>query len=116
MDADTGRREARGRRFQDASYDVLYAGDGFEGDRLARRWQPDVVLVHVGDSGSGAFAFARHVATNPRTRGAQVVLTSEGGVVGSFRVHETGALRYLMLTTCRDQELRQLVGCAEGGP
>jgi PleD family two-component response regulator len=116
VDADSGRREARGRRFQEASFDVFYATNAFEGFRLARRWQPDVVLLHTGVNGTTATELARRIALDPRTRAAEIVLTSENGVVGAFRVHEERAVRDVILVACRDERVLRLVSRGAGAP
>jgi CheY-like chemotaxis protein len=114
IDADVRRREARGRRFREASYEVYFAANAFEGYRMARRWQPDVVLLHTGSTGATAIELARRITRDPRTRSAAIVLTSDTGVVGAFRSRDDGTARDVMLVACDDGEVLRLVGSAAG--
>jgi PleD family two-component response regulator len=116
VDGHEGRRNARGRRFADADYEVIYAQHALDAFRLARRWLPDIVLLHAEFRDAAVTELARRLAIDPRTKRATLIMTSECGVVGVLRLHMQVAMKDVVLVPCTDDFVRRLVSGAEGTP
>jgi len=61
-----------------AGFEILYAQDGNEGREIARRMQPDLILLDIRMPGSDGYVIARRLKEEPKTKDIPVIfLTNE---------------------------------------
>jgi len=78
IDDDALIRRLLGGKLASAGFEILYAQDGDEGREVARRLQPDLILLDIRMPGTDGYAVAQRLNEEPRTSNIPVVfLTNE---------------------------------------
>jgi len=78
IDDDALIRRLFGGKLASAGFEVLYAQDGDEGREVARRLQPDLILLDIRMPGTDGYVVARRLREEPRTSNIPVIfLTNE---------------------------------------
>ena len=78
IDDDPAIQRLFGAKFAHEGFEVMYAHDGHEGREMARRFQPDIVLLDIRMPGADGFTIARLLHTEPQTEHIPIVfLTNE---------------------------------------
>jgi two-component system chemotaxis response regulator CheY len=90
-------RQALGLRLSAAGYDVLSAGDGYQGTQLAITEQPDAIVLDIGLPAGDGHTVAERLRANPRTVGIPVIyLTARTSPADARKARESGAFGYLI--------------------
>ena len=75
---------------------VQEAPDGVEAMRIAREWQPDLILLDVMMPGEDGFAVAERIRDDPSLAGVRVLfLTARADVGDHERSRSTGAVGHV---------------------
>lgn len=78
IDDDFALRRLFGGKLAQAGFEVMYSGDGNEGRELARRFQPDLILLDIRLPGTDGFDIARRLHDERQTAHIPIVfLTNE---------------------------------------
>lgn len=73
IDDDAAIRRLFGGALARAGFEVMYSGNGHEGREMARRFQPDLILLDIRMPGADGFEIARHLHTEHQTAHIPVV-------------------------------------------
>lgn len=78
IDDDEALRRLFGAKLAGAGFEVLYGSNGDDGREMARRFQPDLILLDIRMPGNDGYTIARRLKTEPQTKNIPVVfLTNE---------------------------------------
>ena len=78
IDDDPALRRLFGGKLTQAGFEVMYSADGNEGRELARRFQPDLILLDIRLPGTDGFDIARRLHGERQTAHIPIVfLTNE---------------------------------------
>jgi len=78
IDDDDLIRRLFGGKLASAGFEILYAQDGDEGREIARRLQPDLILLDIRMPGSDGYAVAQRLKEEPKTSNIPIIfLTNE---------------------------------------
>ena len=78
IDDDADLRRLFGAKLAGAGFEVLYGSNGDDGREMARRFQPDLILLDIRMPGNDGYTIARRLKNEPQTKGIPVVfLTNE---------------------------------------
>jgi len=78
IDDDALIRRLFGGKLASAGFEVLYSRDGDEGREIARRLQPDLILLDIRMPGSDGYAVAQRLKEEPKTSSIPIIfLTNE---------------------------------------
>ena len=78
IDDDDLIRRLFGGKLASAGFEMLYAQDGDEGREVARRLQPDLILLDIRMPGTDGYVVARRLKEEPKTSNIPVIfLTNE---------------------------------------
>lgn len=95
---------------QHAGYDVLEAGDGAEGVRLAREHQPDLILMDLAMPVLTGWEAMGRLEHDPATSAIPVIaLTAQCGREAGSAAREAG-FRLLLSKPCERERLLEEVG------
>lgn len=109
VDDDSNFREATRLSLLPKGYEVLGARSGREAMDLARKEQPDLILLDILMPGLDGYETCRQLKTNPATsRIAIIVLTALGDPSARYKAQEAGADDYIAKPVT-PQELRERV-------
>jgi len=80
-----------------AGFEMLYAQEGNEGREIARRMQPDLILLDLRLPKEDGFANFRRLRTEPQTRNIPVVVLTNQDLSGEAEkaVKELGVADYI---------------------
>lgn len=97
IDDDAQIRRLYGGKLAASGYEVIYAADGDEGREVARRMQPDLVLLDIHMSGNDGYVIARRLHNEPLTKDIPIVfLTNEDLTPEAVKaVKELGVTEYI---------------------
>ncbi len=78
IDDDAAIQRLFGAKFATAGFEVMYAHDGHSGREMARRFQPDIILLDIRMPGTDGFTIARLLKNEPQTKNIPIIfLTNE---------------------------------------
>lgn len=78
IDDDAAIRRLFGGKLATAGFEILYAQDGSEGREIARRMQPDLILLDIRMADPDGYVIARRLKGEPQTAHIPIVfLTNE---------------------------------------
>lgn len=78
IDDDEAIQRLFGAKFASAGFEVMYAHDGHTGREMARRFQPDIILLDIRMPGADGFTIARLLKKEPQTKNIPIIfLTNE---------------------------------------
>lgn len=78
IDDDESLRRLFGGKLASAGFEILYAEDGSEGREIARRMQPDLILLDIRMPDPDGYVTARRLKGEPKTASIPIVfLTNE---------------------------------------
>lgn len=78
IDDDSAMRRLFGGKLASAGFEVLYAADGNEGREIARRMQPDIILLDIRMPDPDGYTVARRLKGEPKTSHIPIIfLTNE---------------------------------------
>ena len=97
IDDDSAIRRLFGGKLAAAGFEVLYAEDGSEGREIARRMQPDLILLDIRMPDPDGYVIARRLKGEPQTACIPIVfLTNEDLTLeGEKAVKEMWAADYI---------------------
>lgn len=84
IDDDEDLRRLFGGKLATAGFEILYGSNGDDGREIARRMQPDLILLDIRMPGNDGYTIARRLKGEPATKNIPVVfltnedLTAEG--------------------------------------
>lgn len=78
IDDDPAMRRLFGGKLAESGFEIMYSGDGNEGREMARRFQPDLILLDIRLPGTDGFEIARRLHDERETSHIPIVfLTNE---------------------------------------
>ncbi len=99
-----------GGKLMHAGFEVLYSHDGNEAREVARRMQPDLILLDVRMSGEDGYKILVRLRSEPQTKNIPVVfLTNEDlSLEAEKRVRELGVADYIHKSVDPDEFLERI--------
>lgn len=73
IDDDPALRRLFGAKLSSAGFEVLYAGDGYTGREMARRFLPDLILLDIRLPNADGFEIAGRLKKEARTKDIPIV-------------------------------------------
>ena len=97
IDDDAAIRRLFGGKLATAGFEIIYAGDGNEGREIARRMQPDLILLDIRMPDPDGYVVARRLKGEPHTAHIPIVfLTNEDLTLeGEKAVKEMWVIDYI---------------------
>lgn len=107
VDDDAMSRRLFGAKLASAGFEILYAKDGNEGREMARRFQPDLVIMDIRMPVMGGVEAAARMKKEPETLNIPIIfLTNEDlSIEAQKALAETGIAGYLS----KGSELKELI-------
>ena len=115
IDDDPAMRRLFGGKLAESGFEVIYSGDGDEGREIARRFQPDLILLDMRMPGSDGLEIVRRLHGERQTAHIPVVfLTNEDlSLEGEGYTKEMGAQGYIHKSTDLDEFVKRVRGFLE---
>lgn len=97
IDDDDMLRRLFGGKLALSGFEVLYSDNGDDGREIARRFQPDLILLDIRMSGNDGYVIARRLKGEPQTAKIPVIfLTNEDLSIEAVKaIKELGVSEYI---------------------